>query len=141
MDLSFPDATYSSANKPSVDTLKSDLTLIEQGVNALLPATRVITAADDATAIIDVDSTDQYQLTAIANATTISTTGTPLAGQKLTIRLKDAGVAKTLTWDAIFRAVSTTLPTATTASKTTYIGCIYNATDTKWDVLAVAIEA
>lgn len=102
---------------------------------------RVVTTADDATAVIDVDATDQYQLTAMANATTISTTGTPTAGQKLIIRLKDNGTSRGLTWDGVFRAVGVTLPTATTISKTVYIGCIYNLTDTKWDAVAVALEA
>ena len=34
ISLSFPDSTYTSANKPSADTLKADLTIIETGVNA-----------------------------------------------------------------------------------------------------------
>ena len=102
---------------------------------------RVVTTTDDATAVIDCDVTDQYQLTAVANATTFTVTGTPVAGQKLLIRAKDAGVAKGLTWDAVFNAVGVTLPTTTVASKTHYIGCVYNATSSKWDALAVAVEA
>lgn len=102
---------------------------------------RVVTTADDSTAVIDVDITDQYQLTAMANATTISTSGTPTAGQKLIIRLKDNGTARALTWDAIFRAIGVTLPTTTIISKTVYIGCIYNLTDTKWDAVAVSVQA
>jgi hypothetical protein len=34
-----------------------------------------------------------------------------------------------------------TLPTTTVISKTLYLGMIYNSTDTKWDVVAVAQEA
>jgi len=34
LDLSFPGSTYTSANKPSVETLKGDLSLIESDVNA-----------------------------------------------------------------------------------------------------------
>jgi hypothetical protein len=102
---------------------------------------RVVTTTDDATAVIDVDVTDQYQLTAVANDTTFSTTGTPTAGQKLIIRFKDAGVAKAITWDAVFRAVSATLPTTTVANKTHYVGCIYNATDSKWDVVTAIVQA
>lgn len=102
---------------------------------------RIVTATDDATAVIDIDVTDQYQLTAVANATTISTTGTPVNGQKLIIRLKDAGVGKGLTWDAVFRAVGVTLPTTTVAGKTHYIGCIYNSADSKFDAVAVVAEA
>jgi hypothetical protein len=102
---------------------------------------RIITTTDDATAVIDTDITDQYQLTAVANATEFSVTGTPSAGQKLIIRVKDAGVSKALNWNAVFRAIGCVLPTATTASKTTYVGAIYNATDSKWDVVAVSTEA
>ena len=58
---------------------------------------RVVTTTDDATAVIDIDTTDVYELSAVANATTFSTTGTPTDGQKLMIRFKDAGVAKGLT--------------------------------------------
>lgn len=104
---------------------------------------RVVTATDDATAVIDTDVTDQYQLTAIANATAFSTTGTPVNGQKLVIRLKDAGVSKALDWTtgANFNAVGVTLLTATTAGKTHYIGCMYNSANSKWDVIAVSKEA
>lgn len=102
---------------------------------------RVVTATDDASAEIDCDVTDQYQLTAVANATTFTVTGTPTNGQKLIIRLKDAGVAKGLTWNAVFRAVGVTLPTTTVVSKTHYIGCIYNSSDSKWDAVAVTQEA
>jgi len=51
---------------------------------------RVVGTTDDTTAVIDVDATDNYQLTAITNSTTISTTGTPVNGRTLIIRLKDA---------------------------------------------------
>lgn len=110
-------------------------------IAATLADPRVVTTADDATAVIDVGVTDQYQLTAIANATTFTTTGTPVNGRSITIRLKDAGVAKALTWDAVFRTIGVTLPTTTVANKTHYIGCKYNSADTKWDVLAVWVEA
>ncbi|MFA5037767.1 MAG: hypothetical protein WC479_11405, partial [Candidatus Izemoplasmatales bacterium] len=87
---------------------------------------RVVTTTDDATAVIDVDVTDVYELSAVANATTFSTTGTPTDGQKLIIRFKDAGVAKGLTWDAIFVAIGVTAPTTTVAGKWHYVGCQYN---------------
>jgi len=102
---------------------------------------RVITTTDDSTAVIDVDVTDVYELSAVANATTFSTTGTPTDGQKLIIRFKDAGVAKGLTWDAIFSVVGVTLPTTTVVSKWHYVGAIYNTAATKWHVMAVGVEA
>lgn len=102
---------------------------------------RVVTTTDDATAVIDVDATDVYELSAVANATTFSTTGSPTDGQKLMIRFKDAGVAKALTWDAVFVAIGVTLPTTTVASKWHYVGCQYNTAATKWHVLAVGQQA
>jgi hypothetical protein len=33
------------------------------------------------------------------------------------------------------------LPTTTVVNKTLYLGCFYNATDTKWDIVAVQNEA
>jgi hypothetical protein len=125
-----PSATDTLVGRATTDTLTN---------KRITP--RIVTTTDDATAVIDTDITDQYQLTAVANDTTISTTGSPTAGQKLIIRLTDAGVAKNLTWDGVFRAVGVTLPTVTVATKTHYIGAIYNLTATKWDVVAVLVEA
>ena len=73
---------------------------------------------------------------------TINTpTGSPLDGQKLIFRIKDDGTSRNITWGAIFEPIGVTLPTATTASKLLYIGCIYNADSGKWDVIAVTEEA
>lgn len=102
---------------------------------------RVVTTTDDATAVIDVGVTDIYELSAIANATTFSTTGSPTDGQKLMIRFKDAGAAKALTWDAVFVAIGVTAPTTTVAGKWHYVGCEYNAAATKWHILAVAVQS
>lgn len=111
---------------------------IEKAVYA--PSTQETTST--ATLTVTSDTKGMAILTAMAVNTTIaSPTGTPVQGQKLTIRLKDDGTSRTLTWNSIFRAIGVTLPTATTASKTLYVGCIYNSTDTKWDVVAVNEEA
>ena len=84
----------------------------------------------------------QYNVTALASATTIAApSGTPTDGQKLIIRFKDNGTARGLTWtvtSGAYRAIGVTLPTTTVLSKVLYIGCIYNAQDTFWDVIAVA---
>jgi hypothetical protein len=101
---------------------------------------RIVTTTDDATAVIDVDVTDQYQLTAVANDTVFTVTGTPTAGQKLIVRLKDAGVAKNLTWTG-FTARGATPPAVTVANKTHYVGFIYNATASTWDCVAAIVEA
>ena len=102
---------------------------------------RVVTTTDDATAEINVDTTDVYELSAVANATTFTTTGTPTDGQTLMIRIKDAGGAKGLTWDAIFVAIGVTAPTTTVAGKWHYVGCQYNSAATKWHIIAVGVQA
>lgn len=95
-----------------------------------------------ATLTINSDLQDLGVITAQAAALTIAApTGTPIQGQKLILRIKDNGTARGITWNAIFRVIGTTLPTTTTINKTTYVGCIYNSTDTKWDVVVVNTEA
>jgi len=95
-----------------------------------------------ATFTINADEETNGVLTAMsANTTIASPTGTPVQGQKLIYRFTDDGTSRTLTWNAIFRAIGITLPTATTASKLLYVGCLYNSTDSKWDVIAVKEEA
>lgn len=67
--------------------------------------------------------------------------GTPANGNTLLIRVEDDGTARALTYNVIYRAIGITLPTTTTASKITYIGCIYNSTDSKWDAVATVTES
>jgi hypothetical protein len=99
---------------------------------------RVASATDDATAVIDCDAVDDYYLTAVANATEISVTGTPTAGQTIFIGLKDAGTSKALTWTGI-TGLGQTLPTATTAGKQHIIHIKYIAS--AWRAIAVSVEA
>jgi hypothetical protein len=101
---------------------------------------RVVTDTDDATAVIDTDAYDEYELSAIANATEFTLTGTPTDGQTLIVKFKDAGVTKGLTWTG-FTAIGVTLPTDTTAGKWHYVGCKYNSTASAWHTIAVTEEA
>jgi hypothetical protein len=92
------------------------------------------------------DNFDEYAATAQAVSLTINAdAGTPTDGQKIIFRFKDNGVARTLTWTTgtskSFRAIGVVLPTTTVASKTVYVGCIYNNADSRWDAVAVAQEA
>lgn len=103
---------------------------------------RVFSVADAATLTIASDDYDGAKVTALAQAMTIAApTGTPTGMQGLLIRIKDNGTARALTWNAAFRAIGVTLPTTTVISKTVYVGCIWNAEDAKWDVLAVGQQA
>jgi hypothetical protein len=103
---------------------------------------RVTSAASASSLTPDISASDVYAYTALAAGLTINApTGTPLDGDKLIFRLLDNGTSRALTWDATYTVIGVTLPTATTISKTTYVGCIYNANNTRWDVIAVTTQA
>lgn len=92
------------------------------------------------------DNFDQYAATGQTTALTINAdAGTPTDGQKIVFRFKDNGTARALTWTTgstnSFRAIGVVLPTTTVINKTVYVGCIYNAADSRWDAVAVAQEA
>ena len=102
-----------------------------------------ITSATSASSLTpDISASDVYAYTALAAGLTINApTGTPVDGDKLMFRLLDNGTSRALTWNATYTIIGVTLPTATTISKTTYVGCIYNANNTRWDVIAVTTQA
>ena len=103
---------------------------------------RVTSAASASSLTPDISASDVYAYTALAAGLTINApTGTPVDGNKLIFRLLDNGTSRALTWNATYTVIGVTLPTATTISKTTYVGCIYNANNTRWDVIAVTTEA
>ena len=106
---------------------------------------RIVSAASyttDTGSSLSIATCDEFVVTAQAGALKFNNPGgTPVEGNKLIIRVKDDGTGRALTYDTQFRAVGVTLPTTTVANKTTYIGFIYNSTDTKWDGVAVANEA
>lgn len=100
------------------------------------PATVVTTATTGV--VTPILTSRMYIVTALAeNATIAVPTGTPLEGQSLTLRIKDNGTARTLTWNAIYRAIGITLPTTTSAGKELYVSCLYNNVASKWDVVSI----
>lgn len=126
-----------TSNTGNVVTVDGTQTLTNKRVNP-----RLQSDTTSATPTPTGDSTDQYSITALAEAATVAApTGTPVNGQKLIIRIKDNGTARALSWNAIYRAMGTPLPTTTVLSKTLYLGFIYNSTDSKWDLVASAQEA
>jgi hypothetical protein len=103
---------------------------------------RVTTAATASSLTPSIATADVYAYTALASGLTINApTGTPVDGDKLIFRLLDNGTARALTWDATYTVIGTVLPTTTVISKTTYVGCMYNANNTRWDVIAVTTQA
>lgn len=125
--------SISSTNTLTNKTLISTTNVVEE----------ITTTASSATPAPTGGSLRNYfTVTALAAGATFSApSGTPVDGNILTIRIKDNGTARTLAWNAIYRAIGVTLPTTTVLSKTLYLGCRYNGADSKWDVLAVAQEA
>lgn len=83
-----------------------------------------------------------YTLTALAlNATFAAPSGTPANGNVLLIRYLDNATARTLSFNAIYRAVGVTLPTTTVISKTGYLLAIYNSAGSgTWDVVQVSVQ-
>jgi hypothetical protein len=129
-----------------------DLTLTPKGAGRVNITTSIKPKVNSTTSVAsplawNSTSYDEYALTALANALTISADANtaPADGQRMMFRFKDNGTAQTLTWTTgsarAFRVVGVTLPTTTVASKLLYVGCIYNAADSRWDAIAVGQEA
>lgn len=99
----------------------------------------VIINAPGATPKVPVEY-EEVSYTGIAAAITSLSSGLtykPANGRRLRLRFKDNGTARAITAGASFRGVGVTLPTTTTISKTLYWDCVYNATDSIWDVVDV----
>ena len=99
-----------------------------------------VNSVTSATTITPVTTSRMTVITALANdAAVAAPTGTtPADGQALTIRIKDNGSARALSFNVIYRAVGVTLPSTTVASKNMYLSFSYNTPDATWDLLAVA---
>lgn len=97
------------------------------------------------TLTVNSDTLQHYSVSALATALTINAdAGTPIEGEKLIFRLKDNGTSRALSWangvSNSYRAVGVVIPSSTVTNKTTYVGCIYNTTDSRWDMIAVSTE-
>lgn len=103
---------------------------------------RVISTTSATSITPSIASYDQYALTAQAVGLTINApTGTPVDGNKIIFRILDNGTPQSIAWNGTYTVIGTTLPTTTTANKMIYVGCIYNAANTRWDVVAVSTQA
>ena len=147
-DGSFSFYNHVTTNTPikitssDIVTIKTNLDMDNNRITKAVVNPSVQEVTSSATFTINADQQSDGVLTAMASATTIaSPSGTPVQSQSLVFRFKDNGTARAITWNAIFRAIGVTLPTTTTANKLLYVGCKYNSTDTKWDVVSVQEEA
>lgn len=107
-------------------------TRITQRVVSMTDTTSFTPTGD--TADVNTQANTQAAGTLTANAPS----GTPTDGQKMVLRIKSTNV-QTYSWNAIYRGNSDlALPgTSTGASKTDYIGFMYNSADSKWDLVAM----
>ena len=132
----------------TTDSVSNEITLGNASITKLrVPGVGFYVGSDSiaSAATITPDSTDsQYNVTALAVAATFAAPAAGKDGQKLTLRIKDNGTARALTWTTTsggYRAIGTFLPSTTVASKVMYIGLVYNSQDTFWDVVAVTTQA
>lgn len=105
---------------------------------------RVLAITSSATPEINTDLYDAVTITALAttiSSMTTSLSGTPYNFQKLLVRIKDDGSARSITWGTSFASKGVTLPTTTTASKLLTVGLIYNSVTTDWECVAAVNEA
>lgn len=105
---------------------------------------RVLAITSSATPSINTDLYDAVTITALAttiSSMTTSLSGTPYNFQKLLVRIKDDGSARSITWGTSFASKGVTLPTTTTASKLLTVGLIYNSVTTDWECVAAVNEA
>lgn len=108
----------------------------------LMPSLQSLASASSVTPNGNPAGDDAVIITALATNLTINApSGTPVQMKPLIFRIKDNGTIRTLTWNAAYRAIGVTLPTATVANKTFYVGFLYNATDSVWDCVLVRQQA
>jgi hypothetical protein len=119
--------------------------LTNLGVLATSTIAPAVQSVASAATVTPTFANDLVKITAQAAALTLAApTGTAIDGKDLVIRIKDNGSAQTITWTSGtggYRAIGVTLPTTTTAGKTTYVGLIYNSDDSRWDAIGVTTEA
>lgn len=131
-------AWTSTAPAAQAVTLTNSVTLTNKRITP-----RVDSVASHATPTINTDTTDAFDITALATAITNMSTnlsGSPTNFQKLIIRIKDDGTARGITWGTSFVARGATLPTTTVLGKLTTCGFLYNTTTNTWGCVAVAQE-
>ena len=107
-------------------------------INQLQTNKGVATVYTSITSLTPNAATDkEIYINALAGALTINNpTGTPNDGQKLIIRIKDNGTARTISWGTAYQSASVTLPTTTVVGQTTYVSLRYNSNTSKWECIA-----
>ena len=131
-DISFNNTTGAITfnNSTGYITATSTDTLENKRIN-----TRTVTYSGGSVTI-NSDNTDMASITGNANITVNAPSGTPVDGQRLLIRIT-SDASYSITWNAIFNEIGTSLLTSVTSGIVIYVGCIYNDIGSTWDVISV----
>lgn len=104
-------------------------------------APRVVSITSSATPTLNADTTDDYEITALAISTTIKNpTGTPFDGQIILYRIKDNGTPRSISYDTAFVDLTGSAPNTTTTSKVTLVCARYSSSRGKWEIFANITE-
>ncbi len=126
----------------SITGTLSSQTDLAAALAAKAPLAASVQSVTSASTITPTASNDMVKVTALAvNTTLANPSGSPSEGWGWVFRIKDNGTARTISYGDQYRAIGLALPTATVIGKTLYLAAIWNATDTKVDVVAVGQEA
>jgi len=142
-------ATLSSITPPSnIVTTTNTVTLTNKTIADRVSSTTSITSP----LAWNSDNFDIYDATAQAGDLTINAdAGTPTNGRKILFRFTCDGSARTITFTGstskAFKPVGVTLTLSgsnftyvLSASKTTYFGCVYNTSSSRWEIIALSQE-
>jgi hypothetical protein len=110
----------------------------------LLAGHRISSETSSATPTINTNNVEAHSITALAADITSMTTnlsGTPTNFQRLIVRIKDDGTARSITWGASFEDAGHPLPTTTVISKLLTVLFIYNSVTSKWGCISAVSES
>ena len=135
--------TITSSGTIAIDSTVATLTGSQTLTNKRITTRSLAAASTSGTVTPASDTYDQVNYLLTGTVAFAVPSGTPTNGQKLNIRLYAAST-QTVSWTTTstgYRVIGTTLPTSVAAGKTVYVGCIWNSTDSFWDVVAVTTQA
>jgi hypothetical protein len=137
--IDLPQAKWGSGTGRQV-IFKGDFSKIEEAILDTIPQViDEVSSATPAPAVGVSGAPIQYNLTLLAVAAEFQVpTGTPVDGQRLTIRILSDGSARALTWISGaggYIARGTALPNTTAPSTYLYVFLLYNAVADRWDCI------
>ena len=137
-------ASYAPPTFPYTGSAIISGSLIITGSATTRIVPRVYSITTSPTPSINTDLYDAVSITALNSAITSMTsnlTGTPNNFDKLTIRIKDDGTSRLITWGAKFVAMGSSLPAGTTAGKILTAGFIYDTVLATWGCVSIAQQS